>query len=284
MKYLPFYILLIFVFCMTACKDGFYFNKKAKDPILASVGERNLFKSQVDGLIHDGTSPTDSAAIVDGFVQNWIRENLMITEAESNVAADINLNKLIDDYRSSLLVYNYENKLIDKKLDTLLTYAEKKAYYDANKNQYVLSHPVFKCIIAKIPAKVPGLSSVKTALNKSDMTEALFLIKEKAVYHHIDTAMFLTIEDLKSLVPADMINSKDLSNGKVIQKKEKEFEYFVKILKYYDENKIPPFDYIEGKITKTILSERKIQLLKTYRQELYEKGIAEKKFEIYKQD
>ena len=42
----------------------------------------------------------------------------------------------------------------------------------------------------------------------------------------------------------------------------KEMEY----QKYYDENKIPPFDYIDGKITKTILSERKIELLKNYRQ------------------
>lgn len=267
---------------LQGCKDGFYFNENAKDPVVARVGERSLFKSQLEELVHEGTSATDSAAIVDGYMQNWIRENLMIAEAEKNVAADINLNKLVDDYRSSLLVYNFEKRLIDTKLDTTVLMAEKKAYYEQNKNQYILSHPVFKCLIAKVPAKSSDVKNIKQSLGKSDLTEALFLIKEKAVYHHIDTAAYMTFEDLRSLLPANMVNPDKISSGKIYQEKSKEYEYFVKILKYYDENKIPPFDYIDAKITKTILSERKIQLLKKYRQDLYDNGIANKNFEIYK--
>lgn len=274
--------VVFFIFILLGCKDGFYFNKNAKDPVVVRVGERNLFKSQLEELVHEGTSPTDSAAIVDGYIQNWIRENLMIAEAEQNVAADINLNKLVDDYRSSLLVYNYEKKLIETKLDTMISQAEKRAFYEQNKSQYLLSHPVFKCIIAKVPAKSADINNIKKALDKSDLTEALFLIKEKAVYHHIDTAAYLTIEDLSSLIPNNMVDPDKIASGRSYKEKAREFEYFVKILKFYDENKIPPFDYIEGKITKTILSERKIALLKNYRQQLYENGIAENKFEIYK--
>ena len=98
------------IFLHPGCKDGL-FNDNAKDPVVARVGEQYLFKSQLEELVHDGTSPTDSAAIVDGYVQNWIVENLMIREADKNVAADINLNKLVEEYRASLLVYNYEKKL-----------------------------------------------------------------------------------------------------------------------------------------------------------------------------
>lgn len=49
----------------------------------------------------------------------------MILEAEKNVAADINLNKLVDDYRSSLLVYNFEKRLVDQMLNTIITMDEK---------------------------------------------------------------------------------------------------------------------------------------------------------------
>jgi len=278
--YIAFLVLpLLFLF---SCKDGFNFNRDTKDPIIAKVGEKNLFKSQIAELIHPGTSPTDSAAIVDGYIENWIRENLMILEAEKNVAADINLNKLVDDYRSSLLVYNFEKRLVDQMLDTIITMDEKRDYYESFKNQYLLSHPIFKCVIAKVSSKASGLKDIKNALGKADMTESIFLIKEKAVYHHLDTAKWMTIEDLESLLPKGMIEISELSGGKVFQKKEKDYEYFVKIITYYDEKRIPPFDYIEGKIIKTILSERKIELLKKYRQDLYDQGISDQKFEVFK--
>lgn len=267
---------------MYGCRDIYNFNKSADDPILAKVGDKSLFKSELSGLIHEGISKTDSAAIIDGYVENWVREKLMVLEAEKNVAKDINLTKLVDDYRSSLLVYNYEKRLVNQLLDTLISESEKQSYYKANIKQYILSHPVFKCIIAKVPSKNAGITSIKSALEKKDLTEALFLIKEKAEYHHIDTSQFLTFEELKSLTPTNMIKADEMKEGKTFHSKGKEYEFFVKVLKYYDESKNPPFDYIESKIIKTILSERKIQLLKKIRQDLYDSGVNEKQFEIYK--
>ncbi|MBK9734966.1 MAG: hypothetical protein IPO92_08365 [Saprospiraceae bacterium] len=281
---MKFYILLIsfLLLCSFGCKEGFLFNRNPKDPLIVKVGDRSLFKSQLDGIIGEGTSLADSAAITDGFIQNWIRENLMINEAEKNVAADINLDKLVDDYRSSLLVYNYEKRLVDQKLDTIVSYSEKLKFYNENKNQYILSHPILKCVVAKIPSKAPGFSTIRKAMEKSDLTETMYLFKEKASFHFIDTAKWLTVEDLNALVPSGMIENERMEKGRVFQKKEKDSEYFVKIIRYYDENKIPPFEYIEDKITKVILSDRKIQLLKQFRQNLYDNGIAEKGFEIFK--
>ncbi|MBK8519172.1 MAG: hypothetical protein IPL55_23665 [Saprospiraceae bacterium] len=232
-------------------------------------------------MIIPGTSPTDSAAIVDGFVQNWIRENLMIVEAEKNIAADINLNKLVDDYRSSLLVYNFEKRLVDKNLDTIISNAEQKVYYEENKNQYLLSHPIVRCIISKIPARQQEMRAIRTALNKSDLTEAMFLVKEKSVYHHIDLEKWMSFEDLRSLIPVDMVPQGSIKSGKVYEKNEGEFYFFVKIIGFYDEKQIPPFEYIKSKITKTILSQRKNNLLKQYRAKLYENGITNGDFEIF---
>lgn len=248
------------------------------------MGERNLFKSQISDLVNPGTSITDSVAIVEGFTVNWIRENLMIAEAEKNVAADINLNKLVDDYRSSLLVYNFEKRIMDQQLDTIVLLAEKNQYYENNKSQYLLSHPIVRCLIAKIPEKQPGIQAVKSALGKTDLTEALFLVKEKAVYHQIDADKWFSVEELRSLIPANMVSSEDIKSGKIFQKNDGDFEFFVKILNQYDAKEIPPFEYIESKITKSILSERKNNLLKQYRAKLYEKGMVNGDFEIFTVD
>lgn len=266
---------------LMSCGDGQFWLGKSKDPVVVRVGDRKLFQSQLEGLVHNGTNPEDSAAIVDGFKQNWILENLMIIEAEKNIAADINLNKLVEDYRSSLLVLNYEKRLIENNLDTIVTQAEKYAYYQKNKGQYSLSHPVFKCIISKIPTNTSGIPQVKSALQKSDLSEALFLIKEKSVYHHIDTAAYMTIEDLASLLPQGTFKQEELAQGKVFSSKEGKYEYFFKIISYYDENTVPPFEYISDKILKSILSERKKNLLLGYRQELYKQALNDQIIETY---
>ncbi|MFZ1456091.1 MAG: hypothetical protein WAT46_08615 [Saprospiraceae bacterium] len=264
---------------MLSCEN--YFNSGTKDPVVAKVGERRLFYSQLEGLVVPGTIASDSAAIVDGFLQNWIRENLMIVEAEKNIAADINLNKLVDDYRSSLLVYNYEKKLVEQQLDTIVLLADKKSYYEANKYLYQLSHPIVKCLIAKVPESVKSLQAIKSALNKSDLTEASFLVKENAVYYNSDIDRWMSVEELKSLIPDGMVQTDQISTGKIFQKRDNKHEFFVKILGHYDEREIPPFEYIDSKITKSILSERKNTLLKQYRTTLYDQGSHNGAYEIF---
>lgn len=282
MRIFQYSMLFLFVAAITTgCRDAAYWLGTSKDPVVVRVGDRKLFQSQLEGLIHEGTSPEDSAAIVDGYKQNWILENLMIIEAEKNIAADINLNKLVEDYRSSLLVLNYEKRLIESNLDTNVTNAEKYKYYQMNKAQYSLSHPVFKCIISKIPSSASGIQQVKSALQKSDLTEAMFLIKEKSIYHHIDTAAFMTVEDLASLLPPGTVKENELGRGKVFTAREGRYEYFYKIIAFYDENTIPPFEYISDRITKSILSERKKNLLLEYRQNLYNRALDDQIIETY---
>lgn len=50
----------------------------------------------------------------------------------------------------------------------------KGRFYEKNKAQYLLSHPVLKCIIAKVPAKSSDIKNIYKALGKSDLTEAMF--------------------------------------------------------------------------------------------------------------
>ncbi len=279
---------LLFYFSLltigVGCNNVPGLNKGVKDSVVARVEDKTLFHSQLKELVHEGISKTDSAALVDGYVQNWIRENLMIKEAEKHVASDININKLVEDYRSSLLVYNYEKQLVETRLDTVITQQDKQDYYNANKGQYILSHPIFKCIIVKIPSKSSSTNDIKIKMEKKDWKNLFELIKSKSTKYYADTSTYWTMDDINPLVPEDMVSSAKLSTGKVIIKKDKDFDYIVNILKYYDYKEVPPLDFIESKIVKSILSERKIQLLNRFRQDLYDNGVKEKKFEIFKLD
>ncbi|MBK9258014.1 MAG: hypothetical protein IPM42_21395 [Saprospiraceae bacterium] len=279
MKQQILYILLITGF--TSCKDAFRFDQAPQDEVIVKVGDKMLFKSQLEDLVHQGVSASDSVNIISGFTENWIRENLMIMEAEKNVASDIDINKLMADYRASLLVYNYEKKLIEEKLDTMVTENQKFEFYENNKSQFLLSHRIYQCVIAVFPDNYNGLKSFSRLLKNADISEAIYTIKEKAKTYHIDLNKWYTREEILSLLPPDAKAKTEFSKNDVLNFTNKGAEYYVKILNQVDENQVPPLEYIEDRILKVILNNRKTELLKNIRKNLYEKAVSENKIKIY---
>lgn len=268
------------ILAVQSCQNRSKIDQGIDDIVIARVGQKMLYQRQVRDLVTEGTSPTDSVTIVNGYIQNWIREGLMIQEAESKIAADINIDQLVEDYRSSLLVYNFEKKLINEQLDTIVSDGAKRDFYDMHRNNYQLSHPIFRCIAGQFKRRNKSLRSIIKIYDSGSVEEIHDITKSNAVKFHVDTSVYLTKEDLQSWIPQEFFKN-NLNSRKTIRYADSDFEYFVKMVEFYDENTIPPFNFLESRITKTILSERKNALLKEFRQQLYLKGIAEKKFEIY---
>ena len=69
--------------------------------------------------------------------------------------------------------------------------------------------------------------------------------------------------------------------AKNFRKKDKEFEYFIKVYYFYKKGSKPPFDYIEAKIVKILLNERKASLLKQKKQQLFDKEAGSSKVKNY---
>ena len=53
-------------------------------------------------------------------------------EAEKNIPAGIEIDQLVEDYKSSLIIHQFEKTVVDNTLDTIISDAELNAYYDEN--------------------------------------------------------------------------------------------------------------------------------------------------------
>lgn len=254
----------------------------AKDDVLiASVYDKELYLSSMDGLFGQSQTLQDSQQVVRNYSQKWIREALMLGEAEKNLSESINIKQLVEDYRSSLLIVNYESQLIDQELDTVITASQLDSYYKANKDQYLLSRPIVKFDFAKIIKKTKGLDQFYSDWRKDRMEKVnAFCIKNAEFYQLADTTWHL-IEELSALMPADLFRSSSLKKKQDLQKARGNYEYFVKIGDFMDKQEIPPLAYIEDKIKKVILHNRKISLLNKIREQLYNKEILTNKVKIY---
>ena len=123
-----------------------YFNKiEVEDNAVARVGTIFLNQSDVADIIPKDASKDDSLLIANNFIQNWIKEQLVLEKAELNLKDEQrDFEKQIQDYRKTLLIYSYENQLINEILDSNVSNDEIAAYYQDNHQVFVLKNDIVK--------------------------------------------------------------------------------------------------------------------------------------------
>ena len=114
-------LLLVLLLSLTACK-----NAEEESPLVARVYEYELHMDDLVGLVGEGVSGEDSAAIVDNYVDQWVRQTVMLSKAEKNVKDDF--SRQMNEYRNSLLIYAYERQIVEQLLDTVVTDAQMEEY------------------------------------------------------------------------------------------------------------------------------------------------------------
>ena len=121
---------------------------------MAKVYDDYLYESDIKGLVSSGTLPKDSLVITRSFIESWVRQRLIIQQAEKNLtSAQMDFTKQLENYKNSLTIYAYENALIQQKLDTLITEEETENYYDANQQNFLLKDNIVQVQYVKLPLK-----------------------------------------------------------------------------------------------------------------------------------
>ena len=131
-------ILLIAVLLFLAsCSD---YKRKSDEQPVARVFDRYLYTDAIKDIMPANISSSDSVIIARDFIEKWIKKQLLLNKAELNLTEEEkNVDKQIDNYKTSLLIYKYEQSLIKQKLDTFVSFNEIKEYYNENSSNFLLN-------------------------------------------------------------------------------------------------------------------------------------------------
>jgi len=251
-------------------------DEKETEVIIAEVYDQKLRLADIGPLLIDTFSSEDSASQVRNYVETWVRETLLLHEAEQNLPVDLNINKLVQDYRASLLISNYENVLINTLLDTVITEAELNAYYERNKNQYQLEAPILRCYYVKLLKSVPE-KAVFQKLWRSELPDdktALVLYCQKyASDYLLQDSIWYRQPEIERLLPPGAISRQNLFPGRVLRLTDREYEYHLHVIRRYLSREIAPLSYVGEQARRYILHKRKIELLEKIKADIYAREI-----------
>lgn len=125
MKRLWLWLLLCIV--LASCQN--LYKKVNGDKVVATAYGKNLYQSDLKAVMYEGISRNDSIVNARSFIDTWIRRQLLIHQAESNLSKEqLDFSQQIEDYRNSLIIFKYESELIEQNLDTVISEEEIVAY------------------------------------------------------------------------------------------------------------------------------------------------------------
>lgn len=155
---IPLLVFLSSAMLLVSCEEQIA--HKGKTPLL-SIESDFLYKEDVEHFIAANVPVGDSARLVGEYVQRWIEDALFYRMARRNVRDTKEVERLVDNYRRSLLLNIYQDKLVAQRLVREISDAEVARFYERNKELFLLDAPMVQGLFLKVSAKAPKLSSVR---------------------------------------------------------------------------------------------------------------------------
>ena len=249
--------------------------------LLARVYNKSLYIKDLEGMFPPGTSAYDSSLITNAYTQRWVREAVLLYEAENNLPKDLNIDRLVRDYRSSLVRNNYEQVLLEQLMETEISTPELANFYDKNKIQYQLDNPIVKANVVVVPKIISVRDSLKYLWkNATDVNLARLknICEEYELAHILDGSKWNEWENLAVYLPRNIGFEEFSRKGKDFIIQDGEFEVWVKILDSKKPQEIPPIEYVEEQLKRMLLLSRKTKLLEEKKEDMFD--IAKRKGQI----
>lgn len=273
----------ILLFIIVACNT---ISEQESKRALAKVHDKYLYKSDIENLFVNNMSKDDSIVIVRNYINEWVKKQLLLQKAELNLSKESkDIEKQIEDYKSSLLIFKYKQELIKQKLDTVVTEKEIEEYYNEYSGNFILNHNIVKVLYLKISKEAPEIEKVRwwyksnSAENKSRLEDYCY---QYATKYDDFNDQWIPFNKLLLEVPIKIEDQERfLRYQRYIETEDDLFHYLIKINEYSLKSTVQPLEYAKSKIKSIILNKRKFTFLEELENTVYNDALNHNEFIIY---
>jgi len=266
-------------FLFISCENERFGRKKP----IAEAGGKSLYKEDIENIFFAGMTREDSVAALENYIRIWATDILMYEKAQENVKNQERIAALLETYRRSLLVYEYQLQLVKDRLNNTISPEEIKSYYNKNAPLFRLDEILIKGLFLKVPNQAPDIDAFRKLFNNSkekdlDQIE-LLSIKNAAKFEYFNEKW----QPLLEIQRKSPIRVENLKQRPFYESQDSLSTYFLYVQEYVLEGELQPLDYAESKIRGILLEQRKNNFLKQFSNRLYDEAVERGKVKIYKE-
>lgn len=273
-------IFIIFAAFLSACSQ---LEQKRHSGIVAEYNGKVITKAEID-LLTIGMTGEDSVRVAEHYVRQWAADLVEYDIAKDKANKEI--EKLVDDYRRSLYIHEYEQRLIAQRMPQEVEDTLVNQFYQENISHFILSETVLKGILLVVPNGAPDMDQLRRRIVEPTSEENIEWIEKFAYKYATGYELFLDQWQTTSQIVLRMPFEMDDLNKRLKQKRQIEMQdsintYILQVTDIYQDGANMPIDYARPEIEKIILRQRQVEFLSAEKQGLYDKAFKEGKIKRY---
>ena len=266
-------LLLLAVLSLASCQQN-------RDKVVAQVYNHKLYLSEVESGLPSGLSPEDSVAMVKDYIDIWVKERLILHEAEHALSfKEKNFDKQLEDYRRSLLINAYYDKLVSDTNKFGISDQDVEAFGRDFDGRYTVDKEIVKVNYVKLSENSKLIAPVKAILfnenRRQEEKEQLTLLFGDSVEYMLDDNTWLYLEDVRAEVPFDLKEGDLKSHHQYVDKTIDGNCYLLVILDYKNQRAASETEEERAAVRMMLMNQRKRQFIENHINELYKKALKE---------
>ena len=277
-------LIILILGCMcSACQ---LFEEKRKLGTLAEYNGKTITQEQIN-ILTTGLTPQDSINVTKQYIQQWATSLIEYDIAKDQI--NKNIEQLVEDYRRSLYLHEYETKLISQRMPRNVEDTLVQTFYNTHRQQLILTETTIQGILLVVPNQAPKLDELKKKIQQPELEENIEWI-EKFAYQYatgyeLFTEEWKTTSDIIVLMPLEQDNlHKQLKNKRQIEIQDSINTYLLQVTDLHMKGDEKPITYARKEIEEILLRQRQVEFIQQERNKLYNKAIETGKLKLYENE
>lgn len=259
------------------------------DPLnIPVVAIENVVLTQRDlyEAIPHNMSKEDSTVFAQDYITRWVKTQLQLRKAELNLTdEEKNIEKMLTDYRASLLTHLYQQKLLEQKYAPMITSSEVESYYNSMKANFKLNEVIIKGVFIKIPQSSPNIQLMEQLIRSkrpADMLEMETYCLQNAKKFDQFPETWISFSQINKELPRPVAEPGELlKDQRYYTTQDMDFNYYLAVYDVMFEDDIAPIEYVTERVKSILLNKKRVEFIQQLEDDLYDEGLRQKIVKFY---
>lgn len=260
---------------------------RGKTP-LVEVDGAFLYKEDLKASMPIGLSKADSALFTENYIRKWVEDVLLYEKAESNVSDAGRIETLVQNYRKSLIMHDYQQHLVEQMLTSELSDEELKQFYENNKPLFRVDETLIKGLYIKVPQTASGISRIRRWYQSKD-EESVDRLEKYSLSNAVDYIYFydrwMPASVLLAKLPRKFKDAERyLEQNRHIELKDSAYYYFLHVDDILKRGQEKTFDAARDEVKKALGNLKQTEFMRQVRTDLYQTAERQERIKYYYKD
>ncbi|HCS87713.1 MAG TPA: hypothetical protein DIW30_04690 [Bacteroidales bacterium] len=272
-------LFCIIVLCaLASCK---YIRQHQAGEAVVTVNGHSLYANDLAAITAGAVSTDDSAAIADKYIRQWASDILLYNKAKRTTENAPATEALVEDYRRTLYVHEYEQYLVDTRMPKQIEEDSIGQFYQRHSERFVLREDILRGMFISLPQDAPRIEELRQwmeELTDENMEKIEKYAYQYAASYELFSDQWQTLHNVMLLMPTDSKDvAQEIRQKGFVQYQDSVSLYLLRITDRHSAGEPMPLDYAQPEIEKVLLNRRQVNFLKQQKEEMYQQAIRQGK-------